>query len=186
MRGGCPRSPSIQASVINFRSAVAPSFGTPHAMSSSTMSPSVSGEICVGRFRMKNSTLLCVDDDLGILEFYETMLGSNGYHVLLAQDGRQALAVFQEKVKEIDAVISDYEMPGMNGIELAAELKRYNSSLPVIMISGCVPLLDNIRHNVDRHNVDILLSKGAPVEEILARIEFLLCLKREASAFSIS
>ncbi len=130
---------------------------------------------------MKNSTLLCVDDDLGILEFYETMLGSNGYHVLLAQDGRQALAVFQEKVKEIDAVISDYEMPGMNGIELAAELKRYNSSLPVIMISGCLPLLDNIRHNVD-----FLLSKGAPVEEILARIEFLLCLKREASAFSIS
>src|SRR6266496_1782019 len=142
MRGGCPRSPSIQASVINFRSAVAPSFGTPHAMSSSTMSPSVSGEICVGRFRMKNSTLLCVDDDLGILEFYETMLGSNGYHVLLAQDGRQALAVFQEKVKEIDAVISDYEMPGMNGIELAAELKRYNSSLPVIMISGCLPFLE--------------------------------------------
>src|SRR3989449_8330827 len=112
----------------------------------STISPSVSGEICVGRFRMKNSTLLCVDDDLGILEFYETMLGSNGYHVLLAQDGRQALAVFQEKVKEIDAVISDYEMPGVNGIELAAELKRYNSSLPVIMISGCLPLLDNIRH----------------------------------------
>jgi CheY-like chemotaxis protein len=130
---------------------------------------------------MKNSTLLCVDDDLGTLEFYETMLGSNGYHVLLAQDGRQALAVFEEKVKEIDAVISDYEMPGMNGIELAAQLKGYNSSLPVIMISGCVLLLDNIRHNVD-----VLLSKGSPVEEILARIEFLLCLKRKASAFSIS
>jgi DNA-binding response OmpR family regulator len=147
----------------------------------STIAPSVSGEISIGRFQMKDSTLLCVDDDLGILEFYETMLGSNGYHVLLAQDGRQALAVFEEKVKEIDAVISDYEMPGMNGIELAAQLKRHNSSLPVIMISGCVPLLDNIRHNVD-----ILLSKGAPVEEILARIEFLLCLKRKASAFSIS
>src|SRR5206468_597804 len=86
----------------------------------STISPSVSGEICVGRFRMKNSTLLCVDDDLGILEFYDTMLGSNGYHVLLAQDGRQALAVFQVKVKEIDAVSSDYGVPGMNGIDLAA------------------------------------------------------------------
>jgi DNA-binding response OmpR family regulator len=98
----------------------------------------------------------------GILEFCETVLGSNGY-------------------RASTTIYSDYEMPGMNGIELAAELKRYNSSLPVIMISGCVPLLDNIRHNVD-----ILLSKGAPVEEILARIEFLLCLKREATAFSIS
>ena len=60
---------------------------------------------------MKNSTLLCVDDDLGILEFYETMLGSNGYHVLLAQDGRQALAVFQEKVKEIDALSLTMKCP---------------------------------------------------------------------------
>jgi hypothetical protein len=34
------------------------------------MSPAVSDEISVGRFRMKNSTLLCVDDDLGILELY--------------------------------------------------------------------------------------------------------------------
>jgi two-component system, cell cycle sensor histidine kinase and response regulator CckA len=87
---------------------------------------------------MKNPTLLYVDDDLGILELYETMLGSNGYQVLLAKDGLQALAVFQEKLKEIDAAISDYEMPGMNGIELASELKRHNARLPVIMISGCV------------------------------------------------
>src|SRR5437870_1176750 len=95
----------------------------------STISPSVSGEICVGRFRMKNSTLLCVDDDLGILEFYETMLGCNGYHVLLAQDGRQALAVFQEKVKEIDAVISDYEMPGPSPMPISRH------TLPAIRLS---------------------------------------------------
>src|SRR5947207_11704774 len=171
----------MKALGINLVPRLRPVFGMPHATPLfHYLAFRLRRNLC-WQVRMKNSTLLCVDDDLGILEFYETMLGSNGYHVLLAQDGRQALAVFQEKVKEIDAVISDYEMPGMNGIELAAELKRYNSSLPVIMISGCLPLLDNIRHNVD-----ILLSKGAPVEEILARIEFLLCLKREASAFSIS
>jgi len=120
---------------------------------------------------MKNPTLLCVDDDLAILEFYETMLGNHGYDVLLAKDGLQALAVFREKVKEIDAVISDYEMPGRNGIELAAELKRHRATLPVLMISGCVPLVDGTRHTVDA-----LFSKGVPVEEILARVEFLLCL----------
>ena len=132
-------------------------------------------------YGMKNPTLLCVDDDLGILEFYETVLGSNGYQVLLAEDGMQALAVFQEKVKEIDAVISDYEMPGMNGMELASELKRHNARLPVIMISGCVPLLDNMRHSVDA-----VFSKGVPAEEILARIEHLLCLKREVDGCAIS
>jgi len=46
---------------------------------------------------MKNSTLLCIDDDLGILEFYETMLGSNRYHVLLAQDGRKRSLFFRKK-----------------------------------------------------------------------------------------
>jgi CheY-like chemotaxis protein len=101
--------------------------------------------------------------------------------MLLAKDGLQALAVFQERVKEIDAVISDYEMPGMNGIELAAELKRQKASIPVIMISGCVPCLDNLRHTVDA-----LFSKGVPVEEILPRIEFLLALKHETGACAVS
>ena len=55
---------------------------------------------------------------------------------------------FQEKMREIDAIIC-YEMPGMNGIELAAELKRHNATLPVIMISGCVPLEGSTGHTVD-------------------------------------
>src|SRR5215467_13606443 len=99
---------------------------------------------------------------LGILEFYETMLSNNRYDVRLAKDGLQALAVFQEKMSEIDAIIGDYEMPGMNGIELAAELKRHKATLLVIMISGCVPLVDSTAHTVDA-----LFSKGARVDEIL-------------------
>jgi DNA-binding response OmpR family regulator len=132
---------------------------------------SASGEIHTTAHEKSHPAV--VDDDLGILEFYETMLGNNGYDVLLAKDGPHALAVFRERVKEIDAVISDYEMPGINGIELAAELKRHSATLPVIMISGGVPLLEGTRHPVDA-----LFSKGVPVEEILARIEFLPCMKR--------
>jgi PleD family two-component response regulator len=120
MSGELPSSANMKALGINFCSRLRPVLVRRMQCLSFTMSASVSGEISVGGLRMKSSTLLCVDDDLGILEFYETVLGSNGYRVLLAQDGRQALAVFQERVKEIDAVISDYEMSGMNGIELAA------------------------------------------------------------------
>jgi hypothetical protein len=74
--------------------------------------------------RRKNPTLLCVVDDLGTLEFYETMLDNHGYDVLLAKDGPHAVA-------------------------RAAELKRHSATLPVIMISGCVPLLEGTRHPVD-------------------------------------
>ena len=73
---------------------------------------------------MKTRALLCVDDDLGVLEFYETLLASEGYEVLPARDARQALALFDARKDEISAVMSDYSMPEINGLELAAELKR--------------------------------------------------------------
>ena len=85
---------------------------------------------------MNRSTLLCVDDDPGIRELYAAMLGTYEYEVLVAEGGHQALDLFRSKVKEIDAVISDYEMPGMNGAQLAAELKSYDPDIPVIVISG--------------------------------------------------
>ena len=90
---------------------------------------------------MKTRALLCVDDDLGILEFYETLLASEGYEVLLARDARQALELFDARKDEISAVMSDYSMPEINGLELAAELKRRDPRLPVILISGCQSLL---------------------------------------------
>ena len=78
---------------------------------------------------MNRPTLLCVDDDPGIRQLYEAMLGTYGYEVLVAEGGHQALNLFRSKAKEIDAVISDYEMPGMNGAQLAAELKRYDPDI---------------------------------------------------------
>ena len=93
---------------------------------------------------MKCPTVLCVDDDAGIRELYGALLGRNGYEVLSASDGRHALHVFQCKEREIDAVILDYEMPGMNGLELAAWLKQRQPSLPVMMISGSHPLLGTL------------------------------------------
>ena len=85
---------------------------------------------------MNRPTLLCVDDDPGIRQLYEAMLGTYGYEVLVAEGGHQALNLFRSKASEIDAVISDYEMPGMNGAQLAAELKRCDPEIPVIVVSG--------------------------------------------------
>ena len=78
---------------------------------------------------MKALTVMCVDDDAGIREFYGALLGQNGYEVIAATNGRHALHVFESKEKEIDAVILDYEMPGMNGLELATWLKQRHPKL---------------------------------------------------------
>ena len=123
---------------------------------------------------MKRHTLLCVDDDSGIREFYEALFGSQGYEVIVAGDGPQALKLFHSKKKEIDAVIADYDMPGMNGAELAGELKRCAPRLPVIMISGCTPVEEAPRF------VDAAMEKGAPVDQIVDRVENILAAHRSA------
>ena len=122
---------------------------------------------------MNRTTLLCVDDDPGIRELYEAMLESHGYEVLLAEGGYEALNLFRSRKKEIDAVISDYEMPGMNGAQLAAELKRYDPDIPVIVISGSLPVLEETPYFVDA-----AVPKGASVEKIVDHIEALLEARR--------
>ena len=85
---------------------------------------------------MQSLTVMCVDDDAGIRELYGALLGQNDYEFIAASNGRHALPVFETKENEIDAVILDYEMPGMNGLELATWLKQRHPTLPVIMVSG--------------------------------------------------
>jgi DNA-binding response OmpR family regulator len=71
--------------------------------------------------------------------------------------------------KEIDAVILDYEMPGMNGLELATWLKARHPTLPVIMISGSHPELQEMTPFVDA-----AMGKGVPLRHILDRLQVLL------------
>lgn len=113
----------------------------------------------------RRPTLLCVDDDPGIRGFYEKLFNRHGYGVIVASSGRQALELFHTRATDIDAVISDYQMPGMNGAELAAELKRWKPTLPVIMISGRQPAPQAIPWMVDA-----ALVKGGPVDRILSEV----------------
>ena len=118
---------------------------------------------------MKCPTVLCVDDNAGIRKLYEALLSEYGYEVLAANNGRHALHVFQSKANEIDAVILDYEMPEMNGLELAARLKRRDPTLPVIMISGLPPVLEEMVPFVDA-----AMTKGVSIRNIVDRLELLL------------
>lgn len=128
---------------------------------------------------MKCPRLLCVDDDPGIREFYETLFASHGYEVVLARSGREALAIFRTRGYHIDAVITDYDMPEMSGPELAVELKHSNPALPVMMVSGSRPVVEEAPHFVDA-----ALAKGAPIQQVLNEIQRLLAGTVRASAWS--
>lgn len=71
----------------------------------------------------RTSRVLCVDADAPTLTLRKTLLEAAGYSVLTAASGREALRIMDEK-SDVDLVLLDYVMPGMNGDELAERLRR--------------------------------------------------------------
>jgi CheY-like chemotaxis protein len=97
------------------------------------------------------TVLLCVDDEPVGLEVRKVVLQRQGYDVLTATSGREALRIFAEHA--IQAVILDYSMPEMNGGQVAAELKRMNPRIKILLLSAYVDLPDEVSKFVDARAV---------------------------------
>lgn len=78
--------------------------------------------------------VLCIDDDPAVLYYERTLLERSGYSVLTAGSARAGLGLVN--TCSLDVVLIDYEMPDMNGYELAVEIKRISRELFVILLSG--------------------------------------------------
>ncbi len=78
--------------------------------------------------------ILLVDDEDGIHLLYREEFEEEGYEVVSAYNGDQAIEKFQEE--KPDLVILDINMPGMNGIEVLRRLKEISPELPVILSSA--------------------------------------------------
>jgi CheY-like chemotaxis protein len=79
-------------------------------------------------------TILCIDDDAAILGYEKALLERSGYAVLTAGSAQQGLRLVT--MCECDAVLLDYEMPIMNGHQVALEIKRIRPELTIILLSG--------------------------------------------------
>src|SRR5262245_36409653 len=82
------------------------------------------------------ATVLIVDDEPLVRDLLSRILERDGYSVLTAADGQQALQLASEHGDAIDLLVSDIQMPGMTGIELAKQLNRFLPNLPVLLMSG--------------------------------------------------
>jgi len=80
------------------------------------------------------NTILIVDDEPNYLIILSELLRDEGYEVLTAERGGIALKIMKEA--DLDLIITDMRMPGMNGIELLTAVKAYNKDLPVIMMTA--------------------------------------------------
>lgn len=77
---------------------------------------------------------LIVDDDKAILEILRITCEMLKFQVFTAEDGEKALTIFKSKLPDI--IISDINMPKMNGIDLVNHIKSINPQIPVILITG--------------------------------------------------
>ena len=78
--------------------------------------------------------ILCVDDEENQLAVRKLVLEKQGFSVLTASSGQQALGLLA--CHQIDLVLSDHLMPGLTGTELTRQIKASNPDLPVILISA--------------------------------------------------
>jgi two-component system cell cycle sensor histidine kinase/response regulator CckA len=94
----------------------------------------------------KVPTVLVVDDEPLLRKLIRLVLEDEGFHVLTAESGSEAMNVSESHRGEIDLVVSDVTMPGMDGPTLVKELLESNPNLPVLFVTGScerIPLRKN-------------------------------------------
>ncbi|HEU5400846.1 MAG TPA: response regulator [Terriglobales bacterium] len=113
--------------------------------------------------------LLVVDDETSIREVTSAMLAEQGYLVLTAEDGQQALELLSEF--RPDLVITDLRMPLLSGYELLEIMRERFPGLPVIVVSGEFSS-DDLPPSVD---ADAFLQKGTCyITPLVAKVKELL------------
>lgn len=115
--------------------------------------------------------ILCVDDNEQELSVLTFTLAINGYRVLSARSGQEAIGMFSGAT--VDLVLSDYSMPQMNGDQLVNRLKQIASHVPMILLG------DPQKMGGDLHAADALLAKkNCSAQELLERIKIMSARKR--------
>jgi two-component system cell cycle sensor histidine kinase/response regulator CckA len=83
--------------------------------------------------------ILVVDDEPGMREFLAAFFRAYDLQVFTAASAEEALSIWEKKASEINAVVTDIVMPGMNGKALAEKLRSDRPTLKIIFMSGYLP-----------------------------------------------
>jgi two-component system cell cycle sensor histidine kinase/response regulator CckA len=91
------------------------------------------------RSEEKMETILLVDDEPAVLKFCQHILKLDGYTVLHATSGEEALELLRQNKAAVNLALLDVMMPGMNGVELASRIGAANPDIPIILMTGYGP-----------------------------------------------
>jgi DNA-binding NtrC family response regulator len=107
-----------------------------------------------------------VDDDAGIRENVVDLLSTEDYRVFSAADADEALHVLE--IEPIDLLVTDFQMPGRNGLELIEAARKANHPIPAILMTAYLYVYEQI--DEERRRDITLLRKPFDADEILRTI----------------
>lgn len=116
-----------------------------------------------------SKTVLFIDDEREFTRILTQMFGSRGYTALEANSGADALDILSKT--PVDLVTLDLNMPGMNGIEVAAEMNKRFPKVKIVVVSGFGGDYDDELKTV---KVDAHIPKPLNMSELLKRIPEIL------------
>jgi EAL domain-containing protein (putative c-di-GMP-specific phosphodiesterase class I) len=111
--------------------------------------------------------VLVVDDDAAMRRTCARALGHDGWDVVMAESGHVAIEQLRGKI-EFDCVVSDVHMPGVDGFQLVAEIRKHDDDIPVLLMTGD-PSLDGAVRAIDTGAVSYL-SKPFDHEMLLSAV----------------
>ena len=118
---------------------------------------------------MASSKILIVDDEKNIVELIRLYLEKEGFTVLCAYDGSEALTVFKENTPDI--VILDIMLPGTDGWQVCKEIRK-SSDIPIIMLTAKSDTFDKVLGL--ELGADDYMTKPFEAKELLARVKAVL------------
>lgn len=109
------------------------------------------------------TSILLVDDETSCLQMLEICLAMEGFRVTCATNGYDALNFLRDS--SFDFMLTDYNMPGMNGLRLSEEARRILPKLIVIMLTGAT--LDGLKSDAMESGISAVLAKPVSTPELL-------------------
>jgi CheY-like chemotaxis protein len=127
----------------------------------------------------RGGTLLVVEDEGGAREVTARLLEQAGFQVLEAGDGPEAVELFRRRGPEVEAVLLDLTMPGMNGEEVFQALRQLRPDVPVLLMSGFDE--QSVTGRFAGEDLDGFLLKPYRVDDLLGAVHRALARRRKGA-----
>jgi DNA-binding NtrC family response regulator len=126
---------------------------------------------------MKVPKILIAEDDAFFRDSMERLLQISGYETRSCSCGKEALARLAEEV--FDILISDFRMPGMDGLELIGKARNMDPTMAMILVTGVPP--EDLGDRLKKSRLDAFLSKPLDWQGLSLLLESLCRMKRQGS-----